>query len=74
MRKIEIHLKQRLKERGIGQSKLAEMTGLTTRTISELANNKTKRYPKEALERIADVLGIEDINELITLVDASDDD
>ncbi|MFD2923876.1 helix-turn-helix domain-containing protein [Halobacillus naozhouensis] len=66
---IEIHLKERLKEKDCGQKQLAEMTGLTERTISELVNGKTKRYPKQALEAIATALDLKDINELLTLED-----
>jgi putative transcriptional regulator len=66
---IEIRLKELLKERCIEQKQLAEMTGLTERTISELVNNKTKRYPKSALEKIANALDIEDINQILTLIE-----
>lgn len=69
MKVIEVRLKDLLKERGIEQKQLASMANLTERTVSELVNNKTKRYPKEALEKIANALGIDDINEIITIVD-----
>lgn len=69
MKVIEVRLKDLLKERGIEQKQLASMANLTERTVSELVNNKTKRYPKEALEKIAEALGIDDINEIITIVD-----
>jgi putative transcriptional regulator len=68
MKKIDVKLKDILIERNIEQKELAEMTGLTERTISELCNNKVKRVPKEALEKIADALKIDDINKIITLV------
>ncbi|WP_342540070.1 helix-turn-helix transcriptional regulator [Heyndrickxia sp. FSL K6-6286] len=66
---IEVKLRKILTDRKIDQKQLAMMSGLTERTVSELVNNKTKRYPKEALESIADALDINDINEIITLVD-----
>ncbi|MDY0409954.1 helix-turn-helix domain-containing protein [Virgibacillus soli] len=66
---IVIRLKEVLTERGLEQKQLAEMTGLTERTISELVNNKTLRYPKSALESIINALDITDINDIITLVD-----
>ena len=74
MREIEIKLKQVLKSREMEQKELAELTGLSNRTISELANNKTERIPKNAIARIAEVLDITDINELITIVKVTGDD
>ncbi|WP_198520140.1 helix-turn-helix domain-containing protein [Geobacillus thermodenitrificans] len=67
-RKIRLKLREILKQRNIEQKELAEKTGLSVRTISELCNNITKRYPKEALERIADALEIDDVNELLEIV------
>lgn len=66
-RKIRLKLRDILNERDIEQKELAEKTGLSVRTISELCNNITKRYPKEVLERIADALEIDDISELIEI-------
>lgn len=73
MKVIRCNLRGILKERGIEQRQLAEMTGLSVRTISELVNNKMKHYPKKALEKIASVLDIDDINKIITFVDDIDD-
>ena len=68
-----MYLKSRLKvllaERDMNQKQLAEVTGLTTRLISEIANNKVKMYPKEALEKIITALEIDDLNELFKLLD-----
>lgn len=68
-----MYLKSRLKillaERDMNQKDLAEETGLTTRLISEIANNKVKMYPKEALEKIIVALNIEDLNELFSLIE-----
>ncbi|MEH6992622.1 helix-turn-helix transcriptional regulator [Neobacillus drentensis] len=68
MRRVEIKLKDLLKERNIEQKQLAEMTGLTERTISELVNNKVKRMPKEAIEKIANALELDNINDIIAFV------
>lgn len=68
-KRVKSKLRLLLTERGIEQKQLAEMTNLSVRTISELANDKTIRYPKTALEAIANALEIDDINEIITLVD-----
>lgn len=70
---IEVRLKTLLKERGIEQKELAERAELTERTVSELVNNKTKRYPKDVLEKIAMALNIDDINEIITLINEESD-
>lgn len=62
---IEIKLKQLLKERKLKQYQLAEMTGLTTRTISEIVNNQVERISKNAICKIAIALEIKDIREII---------
>ncbi|PEL13807.1 helix-turn-helix transcriptional regulator [Bacillus sp. AFS017336] len=64
---MQIRLKEILIERNIDQKQLADMTGLTTRTISELCTNKTQRYPKMAIGKIAEALEIEDLNDLFQL-------
>lgn len=68
-----MYLKSRLKvllaERDMNQKDLAERTGLTTRLISEIANNKVKMYPKEALEKIMVALEINDLGELLQRID-----
>ncbi|MGG3446316.1 hypothetical protein [Bacillus nitratireducens] len=46
---------------------------MSTRTISELASGKMKRYPKEAIEKIADKLNITDMNELLLIVEDEED-
>lgn len=61
---MELRLKEILEERRIEQKELAEMTGLSTRTVSQLCSGKMKRYPREALMEIIDVLEIKDANEL----------
>lgn len=71
--RIEIRLGERMKERNIKQRQLADMTGLSVRTINELVNKLTKRIPVRAIEQIADVLEITDINDLLTLVDVDKD-
>jgi putative transcriptional regulator len=52
----------------MNQKDLADKTGLTTRLISEIANNKVKMYPKEALEKIMVALEIKDLSELLKSV------
>lgn len=69
-KRIEVKLRDILKSRGMDQKDLIDDdNGLSTRTISELASGKMKRYPKEALEKIADKLNITDMNELLLIVE-----
>ncbi|MFL1665318.1 helix-turn-helix domain-containing protein [Bacillus cereus] len=69
-KRIEVKLRDILKSRGMDQKDLIDDdNGLSTRTISELASGKMKRYPKEALEKIADKLNITDMNELLSIVE-----
>ncbi|PEJ11510.1 helix-turn-helix domain-containing protein [Bacillus wiedmannii] len=69
-KRIEVKLCDILKSRGMDLKDLIDKdNGLSTRTISELASRKMKRYPKEALEKIADKLNITDMNELLLIVE-----
>lgn len=66
--KIRIRLDEVLKARNnMTQKQLADMTKIRPAAISELYNNQRKTINKEHLEKIADALNIEDINELITI-------
>lgn len=66
---IRVKLRDILNEKGITQAELAKRTGLTTRTVSELCSGKMKQYPRQALEKIAEVLQIDDIRQIIDLND-----
>lgn len=65
--RMELRLKEILADRGMEQKELAELTGLTTRTISELCNNKSKQYPKGALEKIMTALELREPNDLFSV-------
>lgn len=62
---LKSNLDSLLKEKGWNQKMLVEKTGLNPRTISELINNKTIRFNKHALEKIAEALDIDDISKII---------
>lgn len=62
---IEIKLEQLLLKTGMKQVELANVTGLTQRSISELKNNKVERVSLSSLCKIAEALNITDIRELI---------
>ncbi|WP_216664786.1 helix-turn-helix transcriptional regulator [Bacillus sp. WMMC1349] len=53
-----------LEEHGYEQKDIAEELQLSMRAVSELCSGKTKRYPKETLEKIIDKFNITDMNEL----------
>ena len=65
MVEVYLKLKEVLKERGITQKELAEMTGIRPTTISEMVNNQRSTINKEHLKKIIEVLEIEDIREII---------
>lgn len=65
MVEVYLKLKEVLKERGITQKELAEMTGIRPTTISEMVNNQRSTINKEHLRKIIEVLEIEDIREII---------
>ena len=62
---IEVKLKELLKKKQMKQIELSKLTGLTPRSISELANNQVERIPRSSLCKIAAALEIEDIREII---------
>ncbi len=74
---VRMYLKSRLKvllaERDMSQKDLAEQTGLTTRLISEIANNKVKMYPKDALEKIMITLDVKNLGDLLQRIDEDTD-
>ena len=62
---IEVKLNQLLLNHKMTYQELANKTGLSTRTISELVNNKIERIPRSAICKIADVLEVKDIREIL---------
>ncbi|WP_258000375.1 helix-turn-helix domain-containing protein [Bacillus sp. Marseille-P3661] len=64
---LVIRLGDLLKEKGITQKELAEMTGMRPNAVSNLARGVVERITIDHIERIANALKVEDINELVTL-------
>lgn len=64
--RMVIHLKQRMKERGLTQMQLAEMSGVRQGTISQLSRGHVERLHIPSVEKIAHALKIEDISQLLT--------
>lgn len=65
---IRIRLKELLEERGLKQKELAEMTGIRESTISDICRGSRTVMNFEHIAKIAEVLGISDIRDLIELV------
>jgi len=65
MRKIVIKVSNLLDKRGMTQKDLAEATGMTPTQISVICRNVGTGINKEHLAKIADVLGIKDLREII---------
>lgn len=70
--RIVIHLKQRMKERNLTQTELANKAGVRQATISQLSRGYIERLHLPTLEKIAWALDITDITKLITLETESD--
>ena len=62
---IEIKLDRLLFENKMTYQELANKTGLSVRSISELVNNKIERIPKKAISKIAEAFEIDDIRLII---------
>lgn len=65
VREIEIKLQQLLLDHKMTYQELSKLTGLSTRAISDMVNNKQERILKEAIIKVADTFNIEDIREII---------
>ncbi|WP_179031977.1 helix-turn-helix domain-containing protein [Paenibacillus kribbensis] len=65
MLKFRIKLKEVLKDRGITQKKLEELSGVPQSKISNLCNNKFQELNINNIEKIAYALHIKDISILM---------
>ncbi|MEQ6355262.1 helix-turn-helix transcriptional regulator [Lysinibacillus sp. M3] len=65
MKIIEVKLKKVLKDKNLTQEQLSEMTGIRRATISEISTNSKTAMNRIHLARIAEVLEIDDIRELV---------
>ncbi|WP_226619752.1 helix-turn-helix domain-containing protein [Cytobacillus firmus] len=64
---IHCNLKDLIESRNLSQKELANLSKTREATISAMCKNELKRYPKDVLERIADALNLEDMNQLFTI-------
>ena len=66
--RVELRIKEALEQRNLTQKAIAEMTDIRPAAISQLARGYVERLNLDHIQRIAEALNIEDINELITIV------
>lgn len=64
---IQLKIKKLLLERNMTQNKLSELSGVPPATLSDIVNDKRSSVNKYHLARIAEALGVDDINELIEI-------
>ncbi|MED0701073.1 helix-turn-helix transcriptional regulator [Aeribacillus composti] len=69
MKRIKTQLRKELEKRNMTQKELAELTGIRPATINDLYHDKSKQFPREVLEKVAEALNIDDINEILTIED-----
>ena len=72
MKKVEIKLREALKQRRLSQTDLHNMTGIRQAAISVMARNKVRRIEFDHIEKIAEALSIEDMNELLRIIEEED--
>lgn len=65
MPKVEIALNELLHKHELTIHALHLKTGIRRATLSELANGKRERIQLEHIEKIADALNINDMNEIL---------
>lgn len=66
-KKIVVKIPELLKKHGISLRELSRLTDIRHAALSELSNNKRQNINFSHIEKIADVLVIDDIREIIDL-------
>jgi transcriptional regulator with XRE-family HTH domain len=69
MLRLEIKLKEALKENNLTQKELSELTGIREAAISELSNMKRRSINVEHLEKIINELNVENISKIINIIE-----
>lgn len=73
-KKLVVHLDRLLEEKNITQAELARIAGIDPSRLSSLIRGKRERIQVEFLTLIAEALGIDKIEEILTLEDAESDE
>lgn len=63
---LRLNFDKAIKDRGVTQKDLSEMTGIRPAAISALTRGYVERLTIDHLERIGNALEVSDINELVT--------
>lgn len=73
-KKVRVKIGELLKKHNISLRELSRLTDIRHAALSELSNGKRSNIHFRHIEKIAEALGIDDINEIIELVaDAHND-
>ncbi|WP_405168322.1 helix-turn-helix domain-containing protein [Paenibacillus sp. FSL H3-0286] len=73
MLKIRLTLDVVMKERGITQTKLSELTGIRQATISDICRNARQEISFPVLEKIGEALDIKDLSQLICFEESNNE-
>ncbi|WP_163855864.1 helix-turn-helix domain-containing protein [Paenibacillus elgii] len=65
---LRLKLREVMFEKRWNARQLSEATGIRWNSIDDMMENRSKRWTVENLEKIMEVLGIEDISDLIEYV------
>ncbi|OPH61790.1 hypothetical protein BC351_00690 [Paenibacillus ferrarius] len=70
---IKSNLKELLIKNGIDQKALHKLTNVREATIGEMAKDENKTFSRESINAIIKALDIKSIEELISIVEESED-
>lgn len=73
LKRISIKLAKVLEDREKTQAQLADAIEVRRATIHDLYHDKSKQIPRNVLDKIINELNITDMNELLEIVDASEE-
>lgn len=71
-KEVKLRLRVLLAEREWEQKDLVARTSLTNRAVSDLYNDKTKSYTKNAINELVNAFDITDMNDLFKLAEVKD--
>lgn len=69
MKRVKLRVNELLTKHNLTQAQLSELTNIRQAAISQLSRGFVSRVSIEHIERIANALNIDDINEILTIID-----
>lgn len=72
-KRIVIRINDLIGKRNMSLRKLGRLADIDISPLSKLANNERQRVDLGHLQRIAEALDIDDINEILTIVNVEDE-